>query len=213
MLKVEQYVNELMNSNCFVVWNDSSKKCVVIDPASEKALREISFIDQHGLSVDYILLTNEHTDHTWGVNALLEKYPSALVVCSEICKQALPKEARAYFQFYYDDPDYVYNVARVDKTTDELNGRLDWDGNEIRFIPTPGHSKGSVCIAIGDMLFGGDTLMPFKPFIKKKNGGSKDEFSASLETLQQMFPPTCEVYPGHGAPGTLEEMIAYGQMS
>ena len=187
-----------MTSNCYIVVDEESKHCFCIDPASEKSEREIEYIEKNGLTIDYIFLTHEHTDHTWGVNALLNHFSMAKVVCSSLCRDALPKEARAYFQLYYDDPSYVYNVERVDYTTEELNWQLTWSGHHIVFIATPGHSPGSVCIVIDGILFGGDTLMPFKPFIKKRNGGSMDLFKKSVNDLVNAYSANTKVYPGHG---------------
>ena len=198
-----------MTSNCYLVVDEESKHCICIDPASEKSLREIEYIEKNGLTLDYIILTHEHTDHTWGVNALIDKYPSVKVICSELCKEALPKEAKAYFQLYYDDPNYSYTVKRVDFTTDELNCNLDWIGHYIKFIATPGHSPGSVCVVIDDLLFGGDTLMPFKPFIKKRNGGSFEEYRKSLSHIDNLFDLTTIVYPGHGDCMKLGEILLY----
>ncbi len=203
MIKVERFVNQLMTSNCYIVADEASKRCICIDPASEKSEREIEYIEKSGFTLDYVLLTHEHTAHTWGVNALLGKYPSAKVICSELCKEALPREAKAYFQFYYDDPNYSYNVERVDYTTEELKWLLEWVGHNIKFIATPGHSPGSVCIAIDDVVFGGDTLMPFKPFIKKRNGGSVEQFLKSVNYLISSFPENTSVYPGHGEKGIM----------
>lgn len=206
MIKVERFVNELMASNCYIVADEASKHCICIDPASEKSLREIEYIESNGLTLDYIILTHEHTDHTWGVNALIEKYPAVKVICSEQCKQALNKEAKVYFQLYYDNPDYLYNVKRVDYTTQELGWCHKWFGLNISFIPTPGHSPGSVCIAIDNVVFGGDTLMPFKPFIKKRNGGSYEQFQESIKKMASMFNVDTLVYPGHGETGTISLM-------
>lgn len=167
----------------------------------------MEYIKSNGLTLDYILLTHEHTDHTWGVNSLLDYEPSAKVVCSELCKQALPQEARAYFQLYYDDPNYSYNVRRVDFTTEEMNWNLDWVGHNIKFIDTPGHSPGSVCVVIDDLVFGGDTLMPFKPFIKKRNGGSVEQFQESIKKMKELFSPDTLVNPGHGELCQLNDIV------
>lgn len=204
-MQVERFINELMSSNCYLVVDEESGHCLCIDPASEKSLREIAFINENDLTLDYIILTHEHTDHTWGVNALLADYPGAKMICSALCKEALPREARAYFQFYYDDPNYVYNVERVDMTMEELEWHLDWAGHDIAFIPTPGHSPGSVCIAIDDIIFGGDTLMPFKPFVKKRNGGSMEELKESVRRMINAYSENTVIYPGHG------EVLAIGE--
>ena len=205
MLKVERFINQLMTSNCYIVVDEDSKHCFCIDPASEKSEREREYIELNDLTLDYIFLTHEHTDHTWGVNALLARFPAAKVVCSSLCRDALPKEAKAYFQFYYDDPNSTYNVERVDYTTEDLVWRLNWIEHSVVFIATPGHSPGSVCISIDDILFGGDTLMPFKPFIKKRNGGSMEQFRESVEKMVNTYPEDTIVYPGHGEVGTLKD--------
>ena len=205
MLKVERFINQLMTSNCYIVVDEGSKYCFCIDPASEKSEQEISYIEQNGLTLEYIFLTHEHADHTWGVNALLARFPAAKVVCSSLCRDALPKEAKAYFQLYFDDPNYTYNVERVDFTTEDLDWQLNWMEHSVVFIATPGHSPGSVCISIDDILFGGDTLMPFKPFIKKRNGGSLEQFRESVEKMVNAYPEDTLVYPGHGEVGILKD--------
>lgn len=186
-----------MTSNCYIVVDEESKHCFCIDPASEKSGSEVEYIEQNGLTLDYIFLTHEHTDHTWGVNALVERYPAVKVVCSEVCKQNLAKEFQAYFLFYYDNPNYQYTVCKVDNTVEELKGFLDWSNNTITFFPTPGHSMGSVCIYLNGMLFTGDAIMQTKPYINKRNG-SKELFFESARRAIEVFQPETVVFPGHG---------------
>lgn len=171
---------------------------LVIDPGSEKSENEIAFIESNHLQLDYILLTHEHADHTWGVNSLIERYPYVKVVCSSLCRDNLPKEVRLFFQLYYDNPADAYTLSRVDYTTEELNWHLDWNGREITFIPTPGHTLGSICISIDNAIFGGDTLIQFKPFIRKRNGGSLILLNESVERILTSYPGKTLVYPGHG---------------
>lgn len=197
MLKIERFINQLMTSNCYIVADEESKHCFCIDPASEKSEREIAYVEQNRLTLDYIFLTHEHTDHTWGVNALVERYPSVKIVCSEGCKQNLAKEFQAYFLFYYDNPNYQYTVCKVDKTTEELGGFLPWQGYQIKFVPVPGHSMGSVCVDIEGQLFTGDAIMQTKPYINKRNG-SKELFFESVKKIRETYSAETMVYPGHG---------------
>lgn len=197
MLHVERFINQLMVSNCYLVVDEDSKHCFCIDPASEKSECVILYIEQNGLVLDYIILTHEHTDHTWGVNSLVERYPFAMVICSETCKNNLAKEFQAYFLFYYDNPDYSYTVCHIDKTVEELNCVLEWYKNEIHFFLTPGHSMGSICIALNKMLFTGDAIMQTKPYINKRNG-SKKLFYESARKVVESFHSGTIVYPGHG---------------
>ena len=204
MLKIERFVNQLMSSNCYVVVDEDSSHCLCIDPASEKSKREIAYIEQKSLTLDYIILTHEHTDHTWGVNALTERFPEAKVICSEVCKQNLAKEFQAYFLLYYDNPDYHYTVCKVDITTEEMNNHLLWQGHEIKFVQTPGHSLGSICIDLEGRLFTGDAIMQSKPYINKRNG-SKELFFESVRKIIETYTAETLIYPGHGEVFQLNE--------
>lgn len=197
-----------MTSNCYLVVDDESKHCICIDPASEKSEREIEYIEKNGLKLDYILLTHEHTDHTWGVNALVERFPIAKVVCSKVCKQNLAKEFQAYFLFYYDNPDYHYNVCQVDYTVEDLKGKIYLGNQCVFFISTPGHSMGAVCIYLNGMLFTGDAIMQTKPYINKRNG-SKELFYESAKKIVETFNPETTIYPGHGDVFQLKEYKRY----
>lgn len=204
MLKVIRYINELMTSNCYLLVDEASGHCVCIDPASEKSEREISYIESKGLTLDYIILTHEHTDHNWGVNALREHFPSCKLICSEPCNKYLKKTNRAYFLFYYDDPDYCYEIAPADILISNQEDAISWNGLDIKFILTPGHSYGSMCIDIDNVIFGGDTLIQSKPFIRKRNGGSLKQFNESVKRILSNYPEQTLVYPGHGEPFMLD---------
>ena len=206
MLKIERFVNQLMTSNCYLVVDVESRHCLCIDPASEKSEQETAYIKLNGLTLDYIILTHEHTDHTWGVNALKERFVEAKVICSEVCRENLAKEFQAYFLLYFDNPDYQYTVCQVDETTEALGGHLLWQGHEIRFVPTPGHSLGSISIDIVGRLFTGDAIMQSKPYVNKRNG-SKELFIESVKKILETYPQETLVYPGHGEVFQLKDYL------
>lgn len=197
-MQIKQFDNQMMHSNCYIIIDDAAKHCIVVDPASEKSLNEISFINEGGLTLEYIILTHEHTDHTWGVNALIDTFPNVKVLATQDCKNELPKADQAYFRLYMDDPNYEYHVRRVDVTTEELNWELNWHGQNFRFIHTPGHSISSMCFSFEDVLFSGDTIMQFKKMYINKKTGSWVVWKESVEMLKSQFPEETKVMPGHG---------------
>lgn len=201
---IERYVNELMTSNCYIVVDEVSKSCVVIDPGSEKSLREIEYINTHGLKPDYIIITHEHTDHNWGVNALRDAFPDIKLVCSEECSKHIAKANKAYFLFYYDDPTYSYEVEPADILVKGQISHLDWRDHDIEFLFTPGHSFGSMCVKIEDMLFTGDTIMPYKPYFNGRDS-NEDDWTSSIIKLDGKLPLETIVYPGHGETLTFSE--------
>ena len=64
-------------------------------------------------------------------------------------------------------------------------------------IHTPGHSKGSVCILIDNILFSGDTI--FKNSIGRTDlyGGDYDELIQSLQKIKNL-PQDTIICSGHG---------------
>ena len=68
---------------------------------------------------------------------------------------------------------------------------------ELKFIHTPGHTPGGMCILIGDTLFSGDTL--FKLSIGRTDfpGGSFAEIKKSIHEKLFVLPDDVTVYPGH----------------
>jgi len=206
MMKIERFVNQLMTSNCYIVVNEDTKKCIVIDPGSEKSEREISFIHDNKLTLDYVLVSHEHSDHNWGVNALMESFKNAKLVCSEECSKRVNKLYKAYFLLYYDDTNYHYDMNKPDIVVGVDNTSLNWDGLDIQFIHTPGHSHGSMCIKINDNLFTGDTIMPSKPYFNGRDS-NKDDWNRSVNKLRNLLPGEIHIYPGHGETLTFGEWI------
>ncbi len=197
MLKVKRFINELMTSNCYIVADEASNHCICIDPASEKSLREIEYIESNELALDYIILTHEHTDHNWGVNSLREHFLDSKLVCSESCDKYVKKTNRAYFLFYYDDPDYRYEIAPADILISKQEDAISWNQHGIKFILTPGHSYGSMCIDVDGLLFTGDTIMPYKPYFNGRDG-NEDDWKVSIEKINAIYPEDSVIYPGHG---------------
>jgi len=68
----------------------------------------------------------------------------------------------------------------------------------MRVLETPGHTAGSVCYSIGNILFSGDTL--FRESIGRTDlpTGSMAEIKKSLTLLMAELPDETVVFPGHG---------------
>lgn len=196
-IEVKCLENELMRSNCYIVTDLASKSCVIVDPASEKSEREMAFIDSHGYQLDYILLTHEHSDHTWGANALKEKYPNAQIVCSVLCEKYAQKSSKAYFLLYYDKKGYRYELKPADVIIYSDEDVINWQSHIIRFMMTPGHSYGSMCIDIEGSLFTGDTIMPFKPYFNGRDSKEED-WDESVQKIIAHYDDDSMIYPGHG---------------
>lgn len=207
MLEVKRFVNELMSSNCYIVWDNSSKECIVIDPGSKDSIREIDFIESQGLDLKYIIITHEHTDHNWGCVSLKKRFPNAQIVCHKECSNMINHESSTYFRLYYDDPNYSYSIDKVDKVFDSEEFCFDFTNHTIRLLYTPGHSMGSICILIDNLMFSGDTIMLFKPYINKRNGSKKLYKQTIKKLIVKYRDKDIVIFPGHGDAFNFEHYI------
>jgi glyoxylase-like metal-dependent hydrolase (beta-lactamase superfamily II) len=84
------------------------------------------------------------------------------------------------------------------------------DGQELRFgtavmraVHTPGHTPGSTCFVVGNVLFSGDTLFPGGPGNTKTSTGDFPTIIRSIRDRLFSLPDETTVYPGHGKGTTI----------
>lgn len=203
-MDIVKFDNQLAGSNCFMIIDDESKSCIIIDPASEMSEKEITYIGKNALTLDYIILTHGHADHCWGVNSLRKAYPRLKLIYAEACKLKMKREIRLFFQLYSPIPCYQYEMEPAEIQIKDSKEIIDWHHHQVEFLLTPGHSPGSMCINIDGSLFTGDTMMPFPPYFNGR-GSSKEDWERSVKSIMDRFYPDTKIYPGHGDVITLEE--------
>ncbi|MBE6032494.1 MAG: MBL fold metallo-hydrolase, partial [Clostridiales bacterium] len=75
---------------------------------------------------------------------------------------------------------------------------------ELKFIHTPGHTPGGMCIYVGDTLFSGDTLFARSVGRTDFPLGSMTQLTASIREKLFLLPDDTKVYPGHMGATTIE---------
>ena len=178
-----------LETNCYVVINEASLECVVIDPGDESNTI-LDYMESNHLLCRAILLTHGHYDHVGAVDAIAEE-TGAVVYMNE-------------------RDDYRHAVDTHLPYTLKENGRSYDDGDMIeaaglRFdvIATPGHTPGGVTLRCEDALFTGDTLFKGSCGRTDLPGGDMQQELASLRKICEL-PGDYEVYPGHMDSSTLE---------
>ena len=198
-MKVTTFVNEPLDSNCYVL--EESSRAIVVDPGCCNVHSLTEYLAHNSLKLDYIILTHEHIDHVQSVKRLAEQYDVEVIASAE-CIEALADPRLNLSAEYPGVEPQDYLPART-IAIDSLGGLLVWSGVELRFFATRGHSAGSICIATPDVLFSGDTLIEkIKTYTTAPNS-SITELRNSFEFIKKGFSEQCLVYPGHGTPFTL----------
>jgi len=142
-------------------------ECAVVDPGDARPVEQ--YLQRHGRSLSYILLTHHHHDHTGGVPALLERYP-AVIYGPEDAR--LPRDT-----IYVGEGD----VAIVQE-------------HEFTVLEIPGHTSSHIAFYGAGCLFSGDTL--FSVGCGRLFEGTPAQMQASLDKLAAL-PPETLVYCGH----------------
>ena len=178
-------------TNCYLLCDDAAGVCCVIDPGDEPARVE-KMVQRSGCELRYILLTHGHFDHCTGVAGMLERHPELPVY---ICEKDVTDGVDSEMQF-----------ARLP----EKNQRYYKDGDTltlgaltISVLETPGHTPGSVCLLVGDVMFAGDTLFRGSCGRTDFPGG---DYRAMLRSLGRLgkLEGNYQVYPGHEQPTNLD---------
>ena len=180
-----------LETNCYIVINENSLECVVIDPGDE-ANTILNYLEEHKLKCMAILLTHGHFDHVGAVRELFAETDCDIYLCPADC--AMPEQMTAGPLCYtcsYQEGD-ILSLA----------------GLSIRVLHTPGHTPGSVCLICEDSLFAGDTLFAGSCGRTDLPGGSWTELARSLSRLRELE-AEYTVYPGHGESTTLSSEKRY----
>ena len=184
MLKIHTLTLGLYQTNTYIIHEENTKSCCVIDPGYQ-ANTILEKLDALGLTLEAILLTHGHFDHVGAVKDLAADTDCRVFLCAE--DTALPPMLTAGPLYYTDTyaDGTILNIA----------------GLHIRIIHTPGHTPGGVCLLVDDVLFSGDTL--FAGGCGRSDlGGDWSTLVRSLKRLSQIE-GYFKVLPGHGESTTL----------
>ena len=197
--RIERIVVGDLNTNCYLVKDRAGGDACVIDPGDNLTLIQDG-LHRMNARCRLILLTHGHFDHILAVGDLRsERAP----VCIHRADAHLLTERDHFSALIPYDPrpfesaDYLF----------DREGSYTIAGFTFYVIPSPGHTKGSVCYLFGDHLFTGDTL--FRGGIGTLDfGGDEADMRSSLKMLCNL-PGDYTVYPGHDEKTMLSDEIAH----
>jgi glyoxylase-like metal-dependent hydrolase (beta-lactamase superfamily II) len=180
-----------LQCNCSLVWDETSKEAILIDPGDEGSKIK-SEIETLGLKVTSIIHTHAHFDHI-GASADLSaatKAPLLLHSGDEFLWKNLPMQGQVFgFSFQPLGP---WNQNLEDEMT------LNLGSHQLKTLWTPGHTPGSCCFSIGEILFSGDTL--FDGSIGRTDlwGGDFGQIQKSIRERVFSLDGDTTVICGHG---------------
>jgi glyoxylase-like metal-dependent hydrolase (beta-lactamase superfamily II) len=166
---VEQILVGSMANFTYVIADEKTKTAAIIDPSWDLE-KVMASVEKNGLRVQYVINTHTHFDHVLG-NKQIAALTSVKII--------MHKNSSLQKDMVVDEGDTI-QIGEM----------------SVKVMYTPGHSKDSVCLLVGNKLFTGDTLFVGNCGRVDLPGGSAAELYDSLARLAKLD-DSIEVYPGH----------------
>ena len=158
----------------YLIYCERTKKSAIVDPGFDGSI-PMKAVSDRGLSLEYIINTHHHGDHT-ADNQRVRGQTGAHIVASRI------------------------EAPRIESGVDlkvEDGDMLQIGDVNVEFLLTPGHTEGGLCLIVdnaylitGDTMFIGDCGRCDLP------GGDIHSMFISLQRIKEL-PDDLIVYPGH----------------
>ena len=209
MLNLDSFVFNPFAENTYVVYDDDTKECVIIDPGCSTAGEEnelFGFIDSHRLKPLMAINTHGHIDHIVGNTAVKKRYGIPVAAHPNVKDDFLRSRQQAQlfgmsFMGEGELPDRDLEDGEVVKVGEST----------LEVISTPGHAMGSISLyaEIEGWVFTGDALFCRSIGRTDFPGGNYEQLRTNI--IERLFhlPDDTEVFSGHGESTTIFDERKY----
>ena len=146
----------------YVVHDPATKKAAIIDPvldftprngrtSTQSADALLRYVDEHDLTLDWLLETHAHADHLSAAHYLHERTGAPIVIGAHIT------DVQQVFGALFEADDMKPDGGDFGRLVSE-GETLPLGNFGISVLHTPGHTPACVTYLIGDAAFVGDTL-------------------------------------------------------
>jgi glyoxylase-like metal-dependent hydrolase (beta-lactamase superfamily II) len=182
---IQEFFDADSNTYSYVVSCVRTKCAAVIDPvlnfdaaagrtATHGVAQIIHYLQQHQLSLHWILETHVHADHLSAAPYLKQQMGGSTAIGRHITQVQ-----QVFAEVFHAEPEFCRDGSQFDRLLDD-NEQLPLGDLTIKVLHTPGHTPACVSYLIEDAVFVGDTL--FMP----DYGSARCDFpGGSAQTLYQ----------------------------
>ena len=187
-MKIKRFLGGSLESNGYIISVSEKGSCYIIDPGYEPG-KFISHVEKEGLILRGIILTHHHHDHVGGA-ARIRDYFGVPVMMHEM--------------------DAIVYKGAVDRQLRD-GDVLELDGEALKVLSTPGHTRGSICILSekSKVVFTGDTIFDTDLGRTDLEDGSPRDMEESCRSVIDKWSNEYTIYPGHDGSATMKQVRKY----
>ncbi len=179
-----------MAAFCYVVGDEKTRTCGLIDPAFETG-RILSQVGDLGYKVTHIINTHGHADHTAGNRTVRAATGAKLLIHEQDAPLLERPLNRVLSRLLGGKGSPRPDILLKDRDAIGIGFTT------LTVLHTPGHTPGGICLYTRGHLFTGDTLFVGGVGRTDLRGGSPDLLLRSIREKIYTLPGGTRVWPGH----------------
>ncbi|ROL56282.1 MBL fold metallo-hydrolase [Bacteroidetes/Chlorobi group bacterium Naka2016] len=198
-MKVIPVVAGILETNCFLVVNEGTKTALLFDAPPQCKNIIMSKMAEEDCTLEAILLTHTHWDHTADANPLKQETGAKVYVHSA--------------DYYRLQEPMKHTIFELDFNIEPCEADVLLQGGEtiqfrtttLRVLHTPGHTEGSVAFVCDELqcAFVGDTIFYLSVGRTDLPGGDENLLQESLGRILNELPENYKLYVGHNQETTV----------
>lgn len=193
MIKVEHNVIGVCGTNTYYVYDEDSRKGIIVDPAGD-CMRIIERVAKIGMKPEAIFITHGHFDHILALDEVRKHFN--IKAYAGVNERPVLKDSTVNLSAGFMGRGYCTEADVYLRDGEEIMVA----GYRIKALEVPGHTVGSMCYYFTEagIVFSGDTL--FCESVGKTDfpGGSMSALMEGIRTRLFTLADDTVVYPGHG---------------
>jgi glyoxylase-like metal-dependent hydrolase (beta-lactamase superfamily II) len=186
-----------LDTNCYIIWDRNTRACAIIDPGGD-CDRVASVAASLDLSVEWILLTHGHFDHTFCAGDLAARFGAGVGLHE--ADAAILGQSFGVAEMFYD---FSENVPVTPTGLLTAGRSIPLGESEVKVVHTPGHSEGGLSFVTDAGVFCGDAIFAGSIGRTDFPGGSFDQLIQSIRTGLLVMDDSTPLFPGHGPATTV----------
>lgn len=216
--RIVRFVGKTFDANSYVLAEE--REALIFDAVDSDEM--MSCLRAQGIENITVFLTHEHFDHISGLERLRSNFACRVIASAECSKRI--QSPKTNLSSIADALISMHDHSEITKKVPEFStsgadvifdgeGEFEWHNHKINCHSLKGHSLGSACYILDEnMLFSGDEFLSI-PVITRLPGGSTEKYwTKDMPWLESIKNDISLVFPGHGQPGKIEDMIKVNVM-